>query len=182
MELKPAQFKRILPMPVTLITTVDGKGNINGAPYSCVMPILRITDLIAIASALPRDTLANIRETGEFVVNVMGKPSFRKAVNCLKNYPPDVNELEKEGLEWTPSKKVSPPRVKDAVGWIEATLEQEIKGENYVLIIGKAVCSEINDAHWNGEALTETPVVSVQPNFWTLGETVARRDEFSEKV
>ena len=182
MELKPAQFKRFLPLPVALITTVNGQGSINGAPYSCVMPILRSTDLIAIASALPRDTLSNIRETKEFVVNVMGKPSFRKAVNCLKNYPPGVNELEKEGLEWMDAKKVKPPRVKDAIGWIEATLEQEIKGENYVLIIGKALCSEINDAFWDGETLTEKPVVSVQPNFWTMGETIARRDEFSELV
>ena len=182
MELKPAQFTRFLPLPVALITTVSAQGAINAAPYSCIMPILRITDLFAVASALPRDTLSNIRETGEFVVNVMGKPSFRQAMNCVKSHPTGVNELEKEGLEWTDAKKVKPPRVTDAIGWLEARLEQEVKGDNYVIIIGKAIHSEINDAFWDGEKLTETPVVYMPPNFRMLGETIADRDQFSEKV
>jgi flavin reductase (DIM6/NTAB) family NADH-FMN oxidoreductase RutF len=42
------------------------------------MPVLRPLNLIAIASALPRDTLRNIRETHEFVVNVI-------PTSCLKN-------------------------------------------------------------------------------------------------
>jgi flavin reductase (DIM6/NTAB) family NADH-FMN oxidoreductase RutF len=70
----------MLPLPVTVITTIDAKGVANAAPYGCVMPILRPLDLIAIASALPRHTLANIRETREFVVNVIGLPSFDKAM------------------------------------------------------------------------------------------------------
>ncbi len=89
MELAPEMFKRFLPLPVTVITTVDGEGIPNGAPYSCVMPILRPLPLIAIASALPRDTLRNIRTTGEFVVNVMGKPAFREAMKCARDYPPE---------------------------------------------------------------------------------------------
>ncbi len=57
------------------------------------MPILRPYPLIAIASALPRDTLRNIRSTGEFAVNVMGKPAFREAMKCAKDYPPEINDL-----------------------------------------------------------------------------------------
>lgn len=178
MELNPEEFKRFLPLPVTLITTVDAKGIANGAPYSCVMPILRPLNLIAIASALPRDTLSNIRATREFVVNVVGRPGFREAMSCAKAYPSDVDEMEEVGLETTPAKKVGAPRIENAIGWIEAVLEQEITGENYAVVIGRVLCSEVNDRYWKDEKLSEDPLVMLFPHFRAIGERAAKRDEF----
>lgn len=178
MELKSAQFKMFLPIPVTLITTVNAQGVYNGAPYSCVMPVLGPLNLISIASALPRDTLKNIRESNEFVVNVIGKPEFRRAMSCAKTYPPDVNEMKAVGLETAPSKKVAPPRIVDAVGWIEAVMEKEVVGENYSVIIGRVLCSEINDRCLNGGRLAEDPLVLLAPHFRSLGARVAKSEEF----
>jgi len=172
MELKPQMFKKILPIPVTVITTVDKEGRLNAAPYGCVMPILRPLDLIAIASALPRDTLRNIRETRQFVVNVIGRPRFKEAMQTAKNYPPGVNELEEVGLESLSSRKVVPPRMKDALGWIEAELEEEVLRENFSLLIGKVVCAEINDAFVEDEMLTEMPAVILNPHFRTVGDRI----------
>jgi hypothetical protein len=45
-------------------------GNI--AAYSCIMPVLRPLDLICMISAFKRDTLKNMRDTREFVVNLAG--------------------------------------------------------------------------------------------------------------
>ena len=177
MELAPEMFKRFLPLPVTVITTIDAKGVPNAAPYSCVMPILRPYPLIALASALPRDTLRNIRETGEFVVNVIGRPAFREAMKCARAYPPEVNELDEAGLETLAAKSVAPPRIKTAIGWIEATLKEEIAREQYALIIGQVVCSEINDAHLDGDKLVEFPLTLLMPYFRTTGEVFVRRDE-----
>lgn len=180
MELSPEMFKRFLPLPVTVITTVDANGVPNAAPYSCVMPVLGPLPLIALASALPRDTLRNIRSTRQFVVNVMGKPSFREAMRCAKAYPPEVNELEAVGLESIPSKKVAPPRIKAAVGWIEAELEREMADDRYVLIVGNVLCSEINDLYMDGEKLSEFPTTFLAPHFCTIGEPIARRDEIEK--
>jgi len=172
MELKPEMFKKLIPLPVTVITTVDGNGIINAAPYSCVMPILRPLDLITIASALPRDTLRNIRETKEFVINIIGRPHFWEAMLTAKNYPSDVNELEAVGLEAYPSKKVAPPRMIDALGWIEATLEEEVLRDRFSLIIGKVVCAEINDTYADGEQLRELPALMLMPNYRLTGESI----------
>lgn len=177
MELAPEMFKRFFPLPVTVITTVDVQGVPNAAPYGCVMPILRPLPLIAVASALPRDTLRNIRDTGEFVVNVIGKPAFRDAMKCAREYPPGVNELQEVGLESIPSKKVSPPRIKLAVGWIEAKLEREVTGDQYALLIGHVLCSEVNDLYLEGEKLTELPMTMLMPYFRSMGEIFAKRDE-----
>lgn len=40
MELTPEKFKKMLPLPVTLITTVNPEGVPNAAPCSSVMPVL----------------------------------------------------------------------------------------------------------------------------------------------
>ena len=182
MELNPEDFKRILPLPVTLITTMDSMGVANGAPYGCVMPILRPFDLIALASAPPRDTLRNIRETGEFIVNVVGRPSFKKAMRCAKAYPAGVDEMKEVELAVTPARKVRPPRMKDAVGWIECQLEREVTEERYVLIIGRVLCAEINDDYMKNGDLEEFPLVMVPPRFRLVGETYADRNEFQEII
>jgi flavin reductase (DIM6/NTAB) family NADH-FMN oxidoreductase RutF len=180
MELPPDRFKRFLPLPVTLITSLDAQKVVNAAPYGCVMPILRPLDLIALASALPRDTLRNIRQTREFVVNVMGHPGFRQAMQCARNYPPEVNELAEVGLETMPAKKVAPPRVADAVGWIEAVLDREITGDNYALIIGRVLCAEINDRYWQDDRLIESPIVLLSPQLFSMGEKLTEPAELEQ--
>lgn len=180
MELPPDRFKTFLPLPVTLITSLDDQKIVNAAPYSCVMPILRPLDLIALASALPRDTLRNIRQTREFVVNVMGRPGFRQAMQCARNYPPEVNELAEVGLETRPSRKVAPPRVGDAIGWIEAVLEQEVTGENYALLIARVVCAEINDNYWQEGKFLESPIMMLSPQLRALGGNLADPAEFAQ--
>jgi len=172
MKLRPDQFKLMLPLPVTVITTIDSNGVANAAPYGCIMPILRPLDLIATASALPRHTLKNIRETGQFVVNVMGKPSFKEAMMTARNYPAEVDELEEVGLETTPAKKVGAPRINEALGWIEAVLDKEVTGENYALIIGKVVCAEMNDRYFLEGCLSELPVLMLSRYYHLIGESI----------
>ncbi len=182
MELKPNMFKKILPVPLTLITTIDKQEIVNAAPYGCVMPILRPLDLIAIASAHVRDTLKNIRETQEFVVNVMGEDDFKKTIKCAKNFPPHINELDAVEIESLPSKMVKPPRVKNGIGWIEAKLDREIQGENYSIIIGKVVCAEINDRYVQDDELIQDPLVMLMSGFRKIGERVALQREFIDDL
>lgn len=178
MELEPEKFKKILPLPVTLITTCNTGGIINAAPYSCVMPVLRPLDLIAFASDPQNDTLTNIHETGQFVINVMGEPSFEKAIRCAKDFPFGVNELKEMGLGTTSSKRVDPPRVREAVGWIEAKTADELSGEKYTLIVGKVVCAEMNKNYVKDGELDTLPILLHFPYFRALGEPIARRDAF----
>lgn len=47
------------------------------------------------------------------MLNVTGKPAFREAMKCAKDYPPEVNDLEEAGLETLPSKRIKPPEAAD---------------------------------------------------------------------
>jgi flavin reductase (DIM6/NTAB) family NADH-FMN oxidoreductase RutF len=182
MELKPEMFKKMIPLPLTVLTTVDATGIANAAPYSCVMPILRPLDLVAIASALPRDTLHNIRETGEFVINIIGRPGFKKAMQTAKNYSPDIDELKELDIEVVPSKKLVPPRIKNALGWIEAVLDEEILRDKFSLLIGKVLCAEINDDYFEQGQLTELPALLLMPDYRTTGEHIIGSAEETMKL
>jgi flavin reductase (DIM6/NTAB) family NADH-FMN oxidoreductase RutF len=146
MILEPDKRNQVLPLPVVLISTVSKGGIRNAAPWSCVMPILRPLDLVIIASWLKRDTLDNIRQTGEFVINVPPVEMADEVMICARNFPPEIDEFEMAGLKARPSAKIKPPGIDGCLAWMECTLEEEILRDKYALIIGKVVYLEIDDA------------------------------------
>ena len=145
MILKPNQRGQIMPLPVVLISTISRGGVCNAAPWSCVTPVLRPLDEILIASWLKRDTLENIRQTGEFVINVPPAGMEEAVMICAKNFPPEEDELEKAGLTPRPSTKVKAPGIEGCLAWAECVVEEEIAREKFVLIIGKVVHLEADD-------------------------------------
>ena len=145
MILKPNQRSQIMPLPVVLISTVSRSGIRNAAPWSCVTPVLRPLDEVLIASWLKRDTLDNIRQTGQFVINVPRAGMEEAVMICARNFPPQVDEFKEAGLEARPSFAVKPPGISGCLAWAECSIEEEIARERYSLIIGKVVHLEADD-------------------------------------
>jgi flavin reductase (DIM6/NTAB) family NADH-FMN oxidoreductase RutF len=145
MILKPNQRSQIMPLPVVLISTISKEGVHNAAPWSCVTPVLRPLDEVLIASWLVRDTLKNIRQTGEFVINVPPAGMEEAVMICAKNFHPEVDELEKAGLVPRKSFAVKPPGIEGCLAWAECVLDEEIARDKFVLIIGKVVHLEADD-------------------------------------
>jgi flavin reductase (DIM6/NTAB) family NADH-FMN oxidoreductase RutF len=145
MILKPLLRSRLFALPVTFISTISPDGVRNVAPWSCVMPILRPLDLICAASAKKRDTLANIRATGQFVVNMAGADLADKVIVTAKNVPPEVDEFELAGLGAKPSETIEPPGVIGCYAWLECESVNLIEEEKYVLIVGRVLRLEVDD-------------------------------------
>jgi len=114
------------------------------------MPVLRPLDLVAITSAYNRDTLRNIRETKEFILNIPGIELAEQVMFCAKSLPPEVNEIKAAGLTESQGAKVKVPRITECLGWIECVLEKEIPGENYVITLGKVLHAEVKDEYCQG--------------------------------
>jgi len=145
MMLKPFERENVLSMPVVLISTVSGDGVANAAPWGNVTPILRPLDEIVIASALKRDTLDNIRETGEFVVNVPPASMIDEVMICSRQYPAGVDEFAEAGFSKKPSSSVAPPGIGGCIAWIECKLKEEIQRDKYSLVIGKVTALEVDE-------------------------------------
>lgn len=145
MIFKPHMREGFMPLPVAFISSISGGGVRNIAPYSCIMPILRPLDLICLASATRRDTLANIRETREFVVNMVGTDFSDKVIPTAKHSPPEADEFLLAGLDEKPSETVRAPGIAGSYAWMECELYEEYTEPNYVLIVGQVLRLEVDD-------------------------------------
>lgn len=145
MIFKPFMREGFMPLPVAFISTISKDGVRNIAPYSCIMPVLRPLDLICLASAEKRDTLKNIRETGEFVVNLTGETFADKVIPTAKFSPPEADEFELAGLSEKPSEMIKAPGIAGSYAWMECTLFKEYDEPEYSLIMGKVIRLEVDD-------------------------------------
>lgn len=145
MILKPSLRRGAIPLPVAFISTISQNGIRNIAPYSCVMPVLRPLDLICVASAHQRDTLVNIRGTGQFVLNLPGIDLVDKVIPTARHLPPEIDEFTVSALQEKPSRTIKAPGIAGCYAWMECELIQEHSDEKYVLLIGKVLQFEVAD-------------------------------------
>ncbi|QTA89711.1 flavin reductase family protein [Desulfonema magnum] len=145
MIFKPFMREGFIPLPVAFISTISNQGIRNIAPYSCIMPVLRPLDLMCVASAKKRDTLVNIRENREFVINLPGTDFTDKVIPTAKFSKPEVDEFKEAGLEEKPSEVIKAPGIAGCYAWMECELYKEYEEEQYVLIMGKVLRLEVAD-------------------------------------
>ena len=88
MEINPSGFYEILsPRCAVLVSTVDKEGRANAAPFSFVTPVSANPPLVLYAAASQRHTLANTRETGDFVLNIVPEGILDKLWVLLQGIP-----------------------------------------------------------------------------------------------
>jgi len=157
MIFKPFMREGFMPLPVAFISSMSKGGIRNIAPYSCIMPVLRPLDLICLASAKRRDTLVNIRETHEFVVNLAGTDLADKVIPTAKFSPPEADEFIEAKLEEKPSAIIKAPGIAGCYAWMECELFKEYEESDYVLVMGKVLRLEVDDQY-----LTDDGTLDIQ--------------------
>ncbi len=149
-------FKALVaPRPIGWISTQDGAGRVNLAPYSFFNAIADDPPMVMYASTgrkigldEGKDTVANIRETGEFVANIVSH-ALRDAMNVSSgHYPAGEDEFARAGLTPAPSRVVGPPRVAEAPASLECRVWKiiDLPGPANVMVIGEVVGIHIDDA------------------------------------
>ncbi len=133
-DLNPTEIYRlmtsvIVPRPIAFVSTRSREGIANLAPFSYFNAVASSPPVLMI-SVTPRsdgrekDTLKNIRDTGEFVVN-SASASLAEAINqCSAEYAPGVDEFAMTGLTPLDSSLVSAPRVAECAVQLECRLHQ----------------------------------------------------------
>ena len=140
----------IVPRPIAFVSTVSRAGLRNIAPFSYFVPISSAPPLIGIAiqerADDPKDTLRNIRDTGEFVVNLVNEPLLSPMVRTSGEWPATVDEFELAGIESKPSDLVRPPRVAASPSAMECRLFREVELGSASLVVGEILRLHVDDA------------------------------------
>lgn len=147
----------IMPRPIAWVVTCSGDGEINAAPYSFFNMFGADRPVIALGvlarPGAPKDTAANIRTNGEFVVNLVPF-ALAEAMNitCV-DAPPDIDELALAGLTTVPSLAIQPPRIAASPVAFECRQTHLVDtGPGQLLVVG-----EVLHAHYAENVLTGDP-------------------------
>ena len=136
----------VVPRPIAWTSTMNRKGVHNLAPFSFFTVASRNPPMLCI-SVGPRtdqppdtkDTLSNIEEMKEFVINIVSLPLWNAMYESSRTHPPEADEFEKAGLTAAGCEVVRAPRVEEAAVSMECVLERVLELGTDHLVIGRMV-------------------------------------------
>ncbi len=163
----------VVPRPIAWVSSQSLNGTLNLAPFSffnvfsAEPPIVGLgigmktrKDSAGQPTVVLKDTLANIIDTEQFVINVVSFDLAERMNRSSGEYEPSVSEFEATGLTPAQSTKVKPPRVAEAKISMECKLFQRIELPRSNIVLGEIVCIHIDDAVWHDDSID---VRSLQP-------------------
>jgi len=158
-RLKPPEVYHLMtrvvaPRPIALVSSLDPSGRGNLAPFSYFMmggsnPPSCVICPVRTRRASQKDTLNNVEQTGEYVINVCTRELAEQMNRCSYDYGPEVDEFDVSGLTREPSRLVRPPRVKESPIHLECRLHQLVRhgdgplSSNY--LIGEILLVQVRD-------------------------------------
>jgi len=160
----------VTPRPIAWISTRSRDGVDNLAPYSffsvasCNPPVLLYTQVTQ-RSGVDKDTLKNLVDTGECVVNIVSARLLDQANKCSAGIDASESEFDFASVESTASYKVSPRSVKASPVRYECSLKEVISisklpaGGTVVLLDVKAIY--VDDNVYIDNAIDQTLLDSV---------------------
>ena len=141
----------VVPRPIAWVSTVCADGSLNLAPFSFFNAIggqpPTIMFSVSRRAGDDKDTLRNVRETGEFVLHIVDEGLAEKMNATSGDYAHGDSEFERAGLATAKSAVVAPPRVADAAIAMECRLTQlvPIGGGANTLVIGEVLRYHVRD-------------------------------------
>lgn len=149
----------VVPRPIGWIATVDRDGRPNLAPYSFFNGISDRPPMLMFSSGGHKDSLRNIRDTGEFTCSIANW-DLREAMNLSSaTVAHGVDEFALAGLDPAPSMLIKAPRVAQAPAAFECKLWQMIElpapagrpggpePVGYTMVIGEVLATYIDDRY-----------------------------------
>ncbi len=149
----------VTPRPIGWISTRGSDGTENLAPYSFFNAVAYVPPQVMFAStsAKPdrdgtKDSVANIRDTGVFCVNIV-EFAMRDAMNQTSGpWPRDVDEFDLAQIARSECETIACSRVAQAPASLECKVTQIVKLEGEVNI---AVFGEVTGVHMRDDCMKD---------------------------
>ncbi len=161
----------VVPRPIAWVSSVSADGVVNLAPHSFYNAVCARPPMVSFTSVGVKDTLRNVRETREFVVNLASAPLLNQVNGSAARFSRDESEPELLGIELEPSVQVAPPRVAASPVAIECTLHSAIQLGDSTMVLGLvrlfSIADEVLvDGHPDFELLE--PLARLGKDQWAL--------------
>ncbi len=165
----------VVPRPIAWVSSVSADGVENLAPHSFFTIASVNPPVVAFTSVGEKDSLRNIRDTGEFVISLAPEDMF-EAVNATgTGFASEVSEFDAANIASEPSATVRPPRVAGSPVALECRLHEIHPVGDCFVVYGEITRAAVRtdtldaDSHPRIEALR--PLSRLGLNEWgTVGE------------
>jgi flavin reductase (DIM6/NTAB) family NADH-FMN oxidoreductase RutF len=129
----------LIPRAIAWVSSRSADGVDNLAPHSFTTVAGIDPPTLCFVSIGHKDSLANVRATGEFVLNI-GTVEMLNAMNdSATNFPADVSEFDAAQVRREPSVTVAPPRVASAPIVFECRAAGEHEIGDCVMVFGEVL-------------------------------------------
>ena len=144
----------VVPRPIGWISSRDSMGNDNLAPYSFFNAVAYTPPQVMFSSTGSKadregvkDTLANIRDTGVFCVNIVGKDMLDAMNATSETLPNEVDEFAHAGLEKAECETIKCARVTNISAALECELIDTVvmRGGQNTVVFGEVTGIYMND-------------------------------------
>ena len=155
-ELPPREVYHLLtavvvPRPIAWVSTLDPHGIRNLAPHSYFNALSNDPPIVHFTSSGTRgakDTLRNVRATGEFVVSIVSRDLAEQMNLTAADFPPEEDEFTWAGLAAADSDLVAPPRVARARAALECRVRTTLSMGNGNMVFGDVVRIHVDERVW----------------------------------
>jgi flavin reductase (DIM6/NTAB) family NADH-FMN oxidoreductase RutF len=141
----------VTPRPIAWVVSQSPEGRLNAAPFSFFNAFSGEPPVVGMGVSShqpgrPKDTRRNIRETRQFVVNLVSE-EIAEAMNITAiEFEAAVDELAEAQLKTIPSVYVRPPRIAASPVAIECELLQIVElGPDNGLVLGRVLAMHVHD-------------------------------------
>jgi flavin reductase (DIM6/NTAB) family NADH-FMN oxidoreductase RutF len=117
----------VAPRPIGWISSQDGAGHNNLAPYSFFNAFNYVPPIVGFASIGYKDTVRNAERTREFTWNLATRPLSEKMNASSASVAPEVDEFELAGLTPAPSAVLRAARVAESPVNFECRVTQIVQ-------------------------------------------------------
>ncbi|MEV7376049.1 flavin reductase family protein [Streptomyces sp. NPDC090301] len=163
----------VVPRPIAWVSTSSADGTDNLAPHSFFTIASVTPPVVQFTSVGRKDSLRNVEETGEFVVNLAPEGLFEQINATATDFPRGVSEFDACGVEREPSLRVKPPRVADSPVALECELHSTLRIGDSTVVFGRVVHAAIDESvllDGHPEMTRMRPLTRLGKNEWgTLG-------------
>ena len=159
----------VIPRPIALVTSLSRDGVLNAAPFSQFVVISVTPPLLGFVAHEAehglKDTVRNILESEEYVINTVAEPMATQVQICSENFPPSVSEVAEVGFHIMPSSFVRASRILESPVNFECRLHRTVQfghqGSQTYLIVGEIIATHCADGVVSGHRVSHQAMNSL---------------------
>ncbi|MFV0532923.1 MAG: flavin reductase family protein [Cumulibacter sp.] len=178
----------VTPRPIAWVTTRSVDGVVNAAPYSFFNAVGDDPALVVLGllhgpeEGADKDTGTHIKQTREFVVNLVAEHDMERMNLSCVDAPREVSEVEYAEIETVPASAVAAPLIASAPVSFECRLVEALAvGTHQTVVLGEVVVAHVKDEFVSDieRMHFDTPAMNLVGRMHGSGTYLRNTDQFT---